>query len=236
MNDINTYQVYQQLARSYSDKIDFKPHNAFYDRPNTLSLLPDVKNKKILDAGCGPGKYAEILLTRGADVTGIDLSENMIEEAIARNKGKGSFRVHDITAPMDFLEDNSFDIVICPLVLNYIKDWNKPLSEFNRVLVSGGMLVLSIQHPFFDYIYFKAANYFEAEKVKCTWRGFGEPIEVESYRKPISHYINDLIGNGFLIDKMLEPLPLPEFKDLDKEGYEELITFPSFLCVRALKP
>jgi ubiquinone/menaquinone biosynthesis C-methylase UbiE len=235
MKDINTYEVYQQLAKTYSSKIDYKPHNAFYDRPNTLSLLPEVENKKILDAGCGPGKYAEILMARGAEVTGIDLSDNMIEEAKARNKGKGAFHVHDITTPLHFLADNSFDIVICPLVLNYIKDWNQPLSEFHRVLIPGGLLVISMQHPFFDYIYFRSKNYFEAEKVKCTWRGFGDPIEVESYRKPLSNHINDLIVNGFLIDKMLEPLPSPEFREQDEKGYEELMQFPGFLCIRAVK-
>ena len=99
------------------------------------------------------------------------------------------------------------DKVICPLVLNYIKDWNRPLQEFNRVLVPGGLFVLSTQHPFFDYIYFKSKNYFETEKVKCTWRGFDKPIEVESYRKPISQCIND------------------------EEGYEELMSFPGFLFI-----
>jgi SAM-dependent methyltransferase len=235
MHDINTREVYQRLAKIYSSKIDYKPHNAYYDRPNTLSLLPDVSNKKILDAGCGPGKYAEILIARGAQVIGIDLSENMIEEAILRNHGKGSFRIHDITTPLDFLKDGSMDIVICPLVLNYVKDWNQPLQEFNRVLAPGGLLVLSMQHPFFDFIYFKTKNYFEVEKVKSTWRGFGDPIEVESYRKPLSHYLNDLIANGFIIDRLLEPLPSPEFKEFDEEGYEELMSFPGFMCIRAIK-
>lgn len=235
MNDINTYEVYQQLAKVYSSKIDYKPHNAFYDRPNTLSLLPEVNNKKILDAGCGPGKYAEILMARGAEVTGIDFSDNMVEEARTRNKGKGDFRVHDLTQPIHFLQDEKMDIVLCTLVLNYIKDWNEPLREFHRILVPGGLLVLSIQHPFFDYTYFKSKNYFAVEKVTSTWRGFGIPIEVECYRKPMSQHINDLIANGFAIDQVLEPLPLPEFAEFDPEGYEELMSFPSFLCIRAVK-
>jgi SAM-dependent methyltransferase len=227
--------VYPLLDKIYSSKIDSKPHNAFYDRPNTLSLLPDVNNKRILDAGCGPGKYAEILIARGGKVTGIDLSENMIEEAILRNKGRGSFRIHDITKPLDFLEAGSIDIIVCPLVLNYIKDWNQPLREFHRVLAPGGLLIISMQHPFFDYLYFRSKNYFEVEKVKSTWKGFGEPIEVESYRKPISHHINDLTANGFIIDKILEPLPSPEFKEFDEQGYEELMTFPGFMCIRTVK-
>ena len=49
------YDAYQELARAYADKIDTKPHNAYYERPAMLSLLPEVKDKKVLDAGCGFG-------------------------------------------------------------------------------------------------------------------------------------------------------------------------------------
>ena len=54
-------QAYEQLATSYNDLIDHKPHNAYYDRPNTLGLMTEIRGKKILDAACGPGKYAELL-------------------------------------------------------------------------------------------------------------------------------------------------------------------------------
>ena len=46
-------QAYEDLADSYSQQIDHKPHNAYYDRPNTLSLFDDVKGKSILDAADG---------------------------------------------------------------------------------------------------------------------------------------------------------------------------------------
>jgi ubiquinone/menaquinone biosynthesis C-methylase UbiE len=53
------YEAYQILADDYSRLIDTKPHNAYYERPATLALLPNVKGMQVLDAGCGPGAYAD---------------------------------------------------------------------------------------------------------------------------------------------------------------------------------
>ena len=55
--------AYEAMAEKYNDLIEHQPHNAYYDRPNTLKLIPEVEGKSILDAACGPGKYAEILLS-----------------------------------------------------------------------------------------------------------------------------------------------------------------------------
>ena len=70
----NILKAYETLAEKYNALIDHKPHNAYYDRPNTLRLMGNVRGKKILDAACGPGKYAEELLLQGAEVTGFDIS------------------------------------------------------------------------------------------------------------------------------------------------------------------
>jgi SAM-dependent methyltransferase len=83
--------AYELMAEKYNELIDYKPHNAYYERPNTLDLLPDVTGKTILDAACGPGKYAEILIGRGAVVKGFDISPKMVELAVSRNKNKGTF-------------------------------------------------------------------------------------------------------------------------------------------------
>ena len=81
--------AYELMAEKYNELIDHKPHNAYYDRPNTLQLLPEVKGKTILDAACGPGKYAEILIGQGAIVIGFDISPKMVELAINRNINRG---------------------------------------------------------------------------------------------------------------------------------------------------
>ena len=93
--------AYEKMAIMYNELIDHKPHNAYYDRPNTLQLLKDVSGKTILDAACGPGKYAEILLSRGANIIGFDISPKMIELAKIRNKDKGSFYVQDLSDRFD---------------------------------------------------------------------------------------------------------------------------------------
>ncbi|WP_340202664.1 class I SAM-dependent methyltransferase [Ascidiimonas sp. W6] len=227
--------AYETMAVSYNNLIDQKPHNAYYDRPTTLKLLGDVKGKKILDAACGPGKYAEILLAKGATVTGFDLSPSMIALAKERNKNQANFFVHDLSAPFTRCEDAAFDVVLCALALHYVADWNPVIKEFQRVLKPGGSLVISIEHPFFEYNYFKSKKYFEVEAVSTTWRGFGKAIKMHSYRRPLEKCIRPLTENGFYLDELIEPKPVEEFKQLDPIHYKELNKFPAFMHVRGIK-
>lgn len=227
--------AYEEIAESYNDQIEHKPHNAYYDRPNTLALIPEPKGKTILDAACGPGKYAEILIGQGAKVTGFDLSPKMVEFAKQRNKNSGEFFVHDLAHTFDMLEDESFDIVLCALAMHYVQDWAPTIREFHRVLKSDGFLVISIEHPFFEYNYFQSNRYFDVEAVKCIWNGFGKPMEMNSYRRPLNECITPLTQNGFYIETLVEPKPVEEFEKLDPKHYKELHEFPAFMCIRAVK-
>lgn len=235
MNRKKILQAYEQMAEAYDALIDHKPHNAYYDRPNTLGLLPAVRGRDILDAACGPGKYAEILLEQGARVTGVDLSPRMIALAKARNPEAGTFFVHDMAEPFHMLGAASFDIVICALAMHYLEDWTPCLQEFFRLLRPGGRLILSIEHPFFAYTYFDTQKYFDVEPVSAVWKGFGMPIEMHSFRRPLEACLMPLIQNGFMIDRVLEPRPLPEFEAYDPKHFRELNEFPAFLCLRAVR-
>ncbi len=227
--------AYEQMAEKYNELIEHKPHNAYYDRPNTLGLLPEVEGKYILDAACGPGKYAEILLSRGADVTGFDISPKMIQLAAERNQGRGIFFVQDLSAPFASLNSDYFDVVICALALHYMEDWTLTMQEFHRVLKPTGVLVISIEHPFAEFNFFKSKRYFDIEHVKCTWKGFGKAVEINSFRRPLSECIRPLTENGFYIDKLIEPRPTKEFERLDPRHFKELNEFPGFMCIRAIK-
>ena len=227
--------AYEDLADSYNALIDHKPHNAYYDRPNTLKLISEFKGIHILDAACGPGKYAEILMEMGAIVTGFDISPKMVAHAKERNKNLGNFFVHDMTHPLDMITDSSFDTVVCALAMHYLEDWNLAIQEFHRVLKPNGTLVVSVEHPFFEYLYFKSKKYFDVEPVKATWGGFGKRIKMHSYRRPLNECIQPITSNGFYIDQLVEPKPVPEFEKRDPRHFKELNEFPGFMHIKAIK-
>jgi hypothetical protein len=53
------FEAYENLAEKYAAIATTKAHNAYYDRPAVLSLLPDVSGMDVLDARCGPGIYGK---------------------------------------------------------------------------------------------------------------------------------------------------------------------------------
>jgi ubiquinone/menaquinone biosynthesis C-methylase UbiE len=114
--------------------------NAHYDRPTCLSLLGDVADRRVLDAACGPGLYAEELIRRGADVVGFDHSPWMVELCRQR-ASKGDFRVHDLADPISWLPDSSVDLVLFALAIEYVDDRVAALRELRRVLRPGGAAV-----------------------------------------------------------------------------------------------
>ena len=143
----------------------------------------------------------------------------------------------DLRRPLKFLESGDFDIVLSSLVLDYVEDWDLAFQEFFRVLRGQGHVVFSVGHPFDDfYRHHATSNYFEVEQVEETWRGFGGEVQMPYYRRPLSALINPLIRAGFIIERILEPRPLAEFKEQDSEDYEKLIKQPGFICFRAVKP
>jgi ubiquinone/menaquinone biosynthesis C-methylase UbiE len=235
--------AYDTLAESFDAKAPTKPHNAYYERPATLSLLPSsFTGLRILDAGCGPGHYAEHFAKNGAaHITAVDASPNMVKLASQRlaayPQNPSEVQVADLSKPLSFLADNSFDLIVSPLVLEYIEDWNLVFREFFRVLTPGGLIVISVCHPFSDYNYFRSERYFDIEYVECVWRGFGPTkVTMPSYRRPLAETLNPVAAAGFILEQLLEPLPTPEFAEADPKSYEELLQLPAFLCFRARKP
>src|SRR5688572_14833834 len=171
--------------------VDTKPHNAYYERPATLSLLPDVRGLRVLDAGCGPGVYAEWLVNHGAKVVAFDVTPQMVEFTRRRvGQRLESVLVADLNKPLDFAETASFDLVICPLVMDYIEDWQPVFVEFFRILKPGGLFVYSAGHPASSWAYRLRDNYFDIELKEELWRGFGKPYPIlKVFYRPLSAMI-----------------------------------------------
>lgn len=226
---------YEKMAEYYFKYIDIKPFNAYYERPATISLLPDVKGKKVLDAACAAGWYTKWLLEKGASVIALDFSTNMIEMTKKRIGNKAEIIRADLNEPLAFIKDESIDIVLSSLTLHYIKNWDVVMNEFNRILTKGGQFIFSVHHPFMDFTVFNKENYFLTELLDDEWNTNNGKVEVQFYRRPLSEIITSVINAGFVIEKLLEPMPTEQFKIEQPNVYDRLTKKPQFLFIRAKK-
>lgn len=228
-------EAYELLADAYAERVDTKPHNAYCERPGTLSLLPDVKGLCVLDAGCGPGSYSAWMVERGASVVAVDVSPKMVEHARRRLGAAVEVHCANLEEGLPFLEMGTFDLIVSPLVFDYLRDWSGVLRRFAELLKPGGKLVFSVSHPSFNATYYKTERYFEVEAVSATWRGFGPIVDVPCYRRPLEEVLNAVVEAGFAVERLHEPRPTAEFAAADPVRYERLLKEPNFLCIRARK-
>jgi SAM-dependent methyltransferase len=205
--------------------------NALYDRPACLALLGDVAGKRVLDAACGPGLYAAELVRRGARVVGFDHSPRMVEICRAR-VAQGEFRVHDLGDPIGWLPDASVDLALCALALEHVDDRVAALSELRRVLRPGGALVFSQQHPFGGWLR-HGGSYFSVRTIEETWN---TGWTVRYWLAPLERTCEEISAAGFVIERLLEPRPVPEAAAIDPEEYEQLACEPRGFIAFRLRP
>ena len=108
-------------------------------------LTPEVKGRIVLDAGCGTGKYAEILSPACVHYYGLDQAEDAL--ASARAKLQGRVGISFIAASMEKipLPDQSVDVVLSTWALSVIREVGRRdvvLREFARVMKPEGKLIL----------------------------------------------------------------------------------------------
>lgn len=99
----------------------------------------NVKGKKILDAGCGKGRFVKALAKRGGLLTGIDFVEGFIKIA-NENVQEANFKLASVNN-IPF-ETATFDGVLCIEVMEHIPNAEKAVKEMVRVLKPGGKLII----------------------------------------------------------------------------------------------
>lgn len=134
---MSSREYYEALWRSLPEGIEPA------DRARRESFLRDhvSAGERLLDVGCGDGTFAAALRAHGAQVVGIDVAEEPLRRARARDP-ELELKLVDGEGPWP-LEDVSFDAVWAGEVIEHVLDTAAWLSEVRRVLRSGGSLLLS---------------------------------------------------------------------------------------------
>jgi SAM-dependent methyltransferase len=221
------------MAGTYEQDVAAAPYNAHYDRPAVLALVGEVAGRRVLDAGCGPGLYAEALVAGGAEVVAVDGSAAMVELARERLGASAQVLHADLGEPLPFAS-SEFDLVVCALVIHHLDDRGACLREFFRVLRPGGHVVLSTHHPTTDWLR-QGGSYFETEEVEEIWHRGERSYTVRFWRQPLTSLCADIADAGFLIERLVEPLPAPSMRERWPERWQKLQREPGFLALRLLK-
>ncbi len=134
-----TKEDYNLIAEDWS-----KTRNFVSPKEKEWFLRYIFVGDRVLDLGCGNGRFFEIFNDKKVDYTGVDFSERLIE--IAKNKyPNGNFLVSSaFNLPFP---DNLFDRVLCIAVLHHIPSKElrlKFLKEIKRIMKPKGMLILTV--------------------------------------------------------------------------------------------
>ena len=219
--------------------------NNLFEIPALFSMMPNLKDKTILDLGCGFGEHCKGFVESGAKkVIGIDISEKMLE--IAKQENADS-KITYINMPIEniFELTEKFDIVISSLAFHYVEDFAGVVKNVYNLLNENGAFIFSQENPLCtchsggqrwtkdengNKLYLNLSNYGIEGERESTW--FVD--NVKKYHRTFSSIVNTLIEVGFSINKMIEPLPTEEILS-QYPDYKDLFHKPDFLLVKCTK-
>ncbi len=134
-------ELWQQSAREWVRFVDEGDENRTHllDGP-MLEACGKVDGLKVLDVGCGEGRFARMLSERGAEVFGVDFVPEFALEAKRRRSGKAFAKGRGEAIPF---RSDAFDLVVSYVVLCHVPDYPSMLRELCRVCKPAGRVVLS---------------------------------------------------------------------------------------------
>jgi 2-polyprenyl-3-methyl-5-hydroxy-6-metoxy-1,4-benzoquinol methylase len=210
---------YDESAAEYASYVAMREEGGIENDPlailpGLLRLLGDVSDREILDAGCGEGYLARILAHRGAHVTGIDFSAQLIEMARARSPGHEIvYQVADLSKPLPAYAGR-FDQVASYLVLNSVQDRLGFAATLASVLKPGGTLVQSLLNPYGAFLHRRVRDYFDSGVKMPHPYLLQQGIETYHYHHTLEEYVDAFLAAGLRLTKLADlrwRTPFPSF-------------------------
>jgi len=172
---------YQSFAYLYDSLMDEAPYEEWMDYFLRMKSKYHPNGNKVLDLACGTGSMTIRLAKAGIDVTGVDLSEDMLAVAHEKLTSEG-YQIplfhQDMT---DLNEIGKFDIAIifCDS-LNYLKneeDVQKTFQSIYDVLNQDGLLLFDVHSTYkTDYVYPDQTFAYDGDEIAYIWNSFSDDL------------------------------------------------------------
>jgi 2-polyprenyl-3-methyl-5-hydroxy-6-metoxy-1,4-benzoquinol methylase len=174
-----------------------------------LALVEQLAPSRVLDVGCGEGRFCRLLSQRGIATTGIDPTAALIARARALHPD-GDYREE----AAENMAGSSFDLVVCYLSLIDMPDLDAALDRITAAIRPGGHLLIANLNsfntaavhvgwhkPLVGEPSFPIDHYLEERAVRTTWQG----VDIINHHRPLKRYLQALLGRGLILTHFDEP-------------------------------
>ncbi len=189
--------------------------------------------EQLVELGCGPGHYANMMARSGAAVLGVDPNSKYIGIAEKNAEKSASFKTARVgtKGALDFIPSDYADYVFMSdcLLFYFVPDYQFPgemdvlLSDIKRILKKDGLFILCEPHHVFTFV----PRLGDADRpftVLADYRG--KKLNIAG---TMSEHIQAAAKNGFAVRWMEELLPDPACREADPRGYHFTRQFPMWV-------
>lgn len=185
---------YDRWAKVYDH--DANPLQAL-EEPILVERIGSVQGLNVLDLGCGTGRHALRMAAKGAQVTAVDFSAEMLAKAKQKPHAEAiNFVTHDLSQPLPI--DTPFDLVVCGLVLEHIHDLSAFYRELFQSTKASGRVFISFMH---------SVMFALGTQARFTDPDDEQLVEVESRPHTVSDVVMAAIETGFTLTHVSEHSP-----------------------------
>ncbi len=208
-----------------------------------LDGLGDISGKSVIDIGCGEGRFSRLLAGLGATVTGVDLTEELVERAGMLGSKNETYLIGD-AENLDCIVNDSFDLAVSYIVLVDLLDYRQAIKEAYRVLRPGGRFTVCNIHPMRSSVigwvrqgrrklFYPVDDYMNEGQREWIWWDKEKPFI--NIHVPLSRQVSAYLDAGFVLEALREPTP-SEVQLEAHPNFDDDFRAPNFIIYVLRKP